>query len=82
MCVRLICAVGPSVFSAPVELALLRRRPAATIRYGSLVIDEDALGAAADGTHLQLTGTEFELLRYLARFPNRVHAKTNILDHV
>ncbi|MBL3685690.1 DNA-binding response regulator [Leucobacter zeae] len=58
------------------------RRPATTIRYGSLVIDEDALGAEVDGAHLQLTGTEFEFLRYLARFPNRVHSKANILDRV
>ncbi len=51
-----------------------RRRPAA--QRGEL------RGHAAPATPIELTATEFELLRYLMRNPKRVLSKAQILDRV
>jgi len=36
----------------------------------------------ADGLEVQLTGTEFRLLRYLMSHPDRVLSKARLTDHV
>ncbi len=67
---------------------LLRRSGAATARnesqlvVGDLVLDEDSHEVARGGTIINLTATEFELLRYLMRNPRRVLSKAQILDRV
>ncbi|QTX03727.1 response regulator transcription factor [Agromyces archimandritae] len=49
---------------------------------GDLVLDEDAYEVTRDGDEIDLTATEFELLRYLMRNPRRVLSKAQILDRV
>jgi two-component system, OmpR family, response regulator len=49
---------------------------------GDLVMDEDSHEVRRDGDAVQLTATEFELLRYLMRNPKRVLSKAQILDRV
>jgi two-component system OmpR family response regulator len=67
---------------------LLRRSGAATARnesqlvVGDLVLDEDSHEVSRGGTIINLTATEFELLRYLMRNPRRVLSKAQILDRV
>jgi two-component system, OmpR family, response regulator len=68
--------------------ALLRRSGAATGRsesllvVGDLTLDEDSHEVTRGGDPIQLTATEFELLRYLMRNPRRVLSKAQILDRV
>ena len=52
------------------------------LRVGDLVIDEDAHEVWRGGDAVELTVTEFELLRYLMRNPRRVLSKAQILDRV
>jgi two-component system OmpR family response regulator len=67
---------------------LLRRAGAGTSRpnsqlvVGDLVLDEDSHEVHRAGAQVQLTATEFELLRYLMRNPRRVLSKAQILDRV
>ncbi|HEV7623721.1 MAG TPA: response regulator transcription factor [Amnibacterium sp.] len=49
---------------------------------GDLVLDEDSHEVSRSGDAVELTATEFELLRYLMRNPRRVLSKTQILDRV
>ncbi len=49
---------------------------------GDLVLDEDSHEVSRGGQQVELTATEFELLRYLMRNPRRVLSKTQILDRV
>ena len=68
--------------------ALLRRSGASTGRseslrvVGDLTLDEDSHEVSRSGDPIQLTATEFELLRYLMRNPRRVLSKAQILDRV
>jgi two-component system OmpR family response regulator len=58
------------------------RGDATTLAVGDLVMDEDAREVTRGGDIVELTATEFELLRYLMRNPRRVLSKTQILDRV
>lgn len=49
---------------------------------GDLVLDEDSYEVHRGGIPVELTATEFELLRYLMRNPRRVLSKAQILDRV
>ena len=49
---------------------------------GDLVMDEDSHEVTRGGEPVNLTATEFELLRYLMRNPKRVLSKAQILDRV
>lgn len=65
--------------------ALVRRKQAKAqeaIIIGNLRILPDDRGAEADGTALDLTATEFELLHFLAVNRHRVLSRGAILDHV
>jgi two-component system OmpR family response regulator len=68
--------------------ALLRRTRAAdevadsVLTVGDLTLDEDSREVHRDGTPIDLTATEFELLRYLMRNARKVLSKTQILDRV
>ena len=67
--------------------AVLRRQGAAPVddgrlRYADLVLDEDAHEVTRAGVLLELTPTEFALLRYLMLNAGRVLSKSQILDHV
>ena len=68
--------------------ALLRRtgmtsvREDATITVGDLTMDEDSHEVRRGGDIIELTATEYELLRYLMRNAKRVLSKAQILDRV
>ncbi|GAA4003822.1 response regulator transcription factor [Allokutzneria multivorans] len=68
--------------------ALLRRTrvakaaDGAELVVGDLVLDEDSREVRRAGAQIELTATEFELLRYLMRNPKRVLSKAQILDRV
>jgi two-component system OmpR family response regulator len=68
--------------------ALLRRagmtasREDAVITVGDLVMDEDGHEVRRGGTLIDLTATEYELLRFLMRNARRVVSKAQILDRV
>ncbi|MET9426337.1 response regulator transcription factor [Streptomyces sp. NPDC003036] len=68
------------------RLRALTRRSGAARRsrlvVGDLVLDEDSREVSRGGQAIHLTGTEFELLRYLMRNPRRVLGKAQILDRV
>jgi len=67
---------------------LLRRagmtaaRSDAQLAVGDLTMDEDGREVRRGGELINLTATEFELLRYLMRNPKRVLSKAQILDRV
>ncbi len=68
--------------------ALMRRTAVVTddgasvLAVGDLTMDEDSHEVTRAGREIQLTATEFELLRYLMRNPKRVLSKAQILDRV
>lgn len=67
--------------------AILRRTSkdgalGSSISVGELLINEDAHEVTVKGTPVELSPTEYQLLRYLATNPNRVLTKAQILDHV
>jgi two-component system OmpR family response regulator len=61
---------------------IVESRQGQRLRVGDLVLDEDAREVHRGGTLVELTATEFELLRYLARNPRRVLSKAQILNQV
>ncbi|WP_371744011.1 response regulator transcription factor [Mycobacterium sp. DL592] len=68
--------------------ALLRRagvavsNDAAKVVVGDLVLDEDTREVTRGGDAINLTATEFEVLRYLMHNARRVVSKSQILDEV
>ena len=69
--------------------AIIRRTGHATaddgqsiLRVADLTLNEDSHEVMRDGTEIELTATEFELLRYLMRNERRVLSKAQILDRV
>jgi two-component system, OmpR family, response regulator len=69
--------------------ALIRRSsitlaasPDSRIVVGDLELDEESYEVRRAGTPVELTATEFELLRFLMRNPRRVLSKAQILDRV
>ena len=67
--------------------AVLRRtrggqEDGAVVRYADLELDEDAHEVMRGDRVIQLTPTEFNLLRYLLANAGRVVSKAQILDHV
>ena len=67
---------------------MLRRVGAATARddsvivVGDLKLDEDSREVTRGGKQIELTATEFEVLRYLMQNPRRVLSKQQILERV
>ena len=57
-------------------------QPEPVITVGDLSLDEDSYEVTRAGAAIDLTATEFELLRYLMRNPRRVLSKAQILDRV
>jgi two-component system OmpR family response regulator len=68
--------------------ALMRRSgahqtaTASILTVGDLTLNEDSHEVSRGGAPVNLTATEFELLRYLMRNPKRVLSKAQILDRV
>jgi two-component system OmpR family response regulator len=66
---------------------ILRRRGFAEqssgrLRFADLELDEDTFEVARNGRPIELTATEFRLLRYLMLNPRRVLTRAQLLDHV
>jgi two-component system OmpR family response regulator len=66
--------------------AILRRTsgelPGDVLRFGDLVLDEGRHEVSRGGVMLELTATEFNLLRFFMLNPRRVVSKGQILQHV
>jgi two-component system OmpR family response regulator len=69
--------------------ALIRRSTLAVadavdsvLTIGDLTLDEDSYEVHRAGVPIELTATEFELLRFLMRNPRRVLSRAQILDRV
>ena len=66
--------------------AILRRTiqedEEAVLETGPIVLDQDTHEVRVAGTPIELSPTEFKLLRYLMQNANRVLSKSQILDHV
>ena len=66
--------------------AILRRTggalPGDVLRYADLVLDEQRHEVFRGETRIELTGTEFSLLRYFLLNPRRVLSKAQILQNV
>jgi two-component system, OmpR family, response regulator len=52
------------------------------LRFSDLELDEDTLEVSRNGRGIELTATEFRLLRYLMLNPRRVLTRAQLLDHV
>ena len=52
------------------------------LRFGDLELDDDTREVFRDGASIDLTDTEYRLLRYLMSHPRRVLTRAQILDHV
>jgi two-component system OmpR family response regulator len=61
---------------------LTRSNSENVLAVADLTMDEDAREVRRDGDLIELTATEFELLRFLMRNPRRVLSKAQILDRV
>ncbi len=61
---------------------VLEQRSDHVVTVGDLTLDEDSRDVTRAGTSIELTATEFELLRYLMRNQRRVLSKAQILDRV
>jgi two-component system OmpR family response regulator len=53
-----------------------------TLTFGDLELDEDTHEVTRAGRPIELTATEYRLLRYLMLNPRRVLTRAQILDHV
>jgi len=50
--------------------------------FEDLELDDDAHEVVRNGSHIELTATEYRLLRYLMLNPRRVLTRTQLLEHV
>mgnify|MGYP003499265931 FL=1 len=73
---------GPAEFEARIRLLLSSNDPDGLIQAGGIVIDEAAYSARLGEQPLDLTYTEFELLKYLVMHPGRVFSREHLLADV
>jgi DNA-binding response OmpR family regulator len=76
---------GPAEVDARIRLAMTPTEQSGAdnlIHSGSIVIDEAGYSAKLNGQQLDLTYTEFELLKYLAQHPGRVFSRQQLLSDV
>ncbi len=86
---------GDDYMTKPFSLAELSARVSSILRrsgaapekpsrmvFGDLILDEDTHEVVRTGRQIELTATEFKLLRYLMMNSKRVVSKSQILDHV
>jgi len=81
----LLSTAGPAEVDVRIRLATTPTEPAEDdqlIHTGSIVIDEAGYSAKLNGRQLDLTYTEFELLKYLAQHPGRVFSRQQLLSDV
>ncbi|HVV74987.1 MAG TPA: response regulator transcription factor [Mycobacteriales bacterium] len=58
------------------------RKPTPVLRYGDMQLDDDSHEVLKAGQPVELSPTEYKLLRYFMQNPQRVLSKAQILDHV
>ncbi|WP_341393352.1 winged helix-turn-helix transcriptional regulator [Arthrobacter sp. G119Y2] len=80
-------SAGPAELEARLRLMTARANSssaaaATEIRASGVVIDEASYTARVNGTALNLTYKEFELLKYLAQHPGRVFTRDQLLHEV
>ncbi len=68
--------------TGPAEAGRARREPVRGLVLGDLVLDEQAHEVTRAGEPVELSPTEFALLRYLMQHPRQVLSKAQILDAV
>lgn len=76
---------SPREVIARVNAALRRRSPqlkSAQIKFGTLCIDPDTHQVLVGDAALVMSPTEFRLLHFLMRHPQRVHTRSQLLDAV
>ncbi len=81
----LLATAGPAELDIRLRLAMTPAEAPHSeqlIQTGSIVIDEAGYSAKLNGQQLDLTYTEFELLKYLAQHPGRVFSRQQLLSDV
>ncbi len=78
---------GLEELAARIRTVLRRTRPGAAepgpvLVFGDIELDQDAYEVRRSGHLVELSPTEFRLLRYLMLNPGRVLTRAQILDHV
>ena len=76
---------GLEELAARVRTVLRRTRPAPVdpvLAFADLTLDQDTYEVRRDGQLIELSPTEFRLLRYLMLNPGRVLTRAQLLDHV
>ena len=73
---------GPAEFDARIKLLMATASSGNVLSAGPVIIDEDAYVATVGGQQLDLTYTEFELLKYLVAHPGRVLTREQLLSEV
>lgn len=77
-----LVTAGPAELEARIRLLLGNNPAEGLISAGGITIDEQAYSAVLDGHPLDLTYTEFELLKYLVQHPGRVFSREHLLADV
>lgn len=75
-------SADPAEVDARIRMLLLTGPSSSQIVSGPVVIDESAYTATVGRRHLDLTYTEFELLKYLVAHPGRVLSRELLLREV
>jgi DNA-binding response OmpR family regulator len=81
----LLATAGPAEVDIRIRLAMTPAHTSGVdplIQTGNITIDEAGYSAKLNGTQLDLTYTEFELLKYLAQHPGRVFSRQQLLSDV
>ncbi|MEE9964189.1 MAG: response regulator transcription factor [Propionicimonas sp.] len=73
---------GPAEFEARIRLLATSAASDGLISSGGIVIDDAAYSVVLEGEPLDLTYTEFELLKYLVQHPGRVFSREHLLADV
>jgi two-component system phosphate regulon response regulator PhoB len=76
---------SPRELNARIKAVLRRRAPQMTddvVQIGELCLDPASHRITGNGQPLELGPTEFRLLHFLMTHPERVHSRTQLLDHV
>lgn len=77
-----LAEASPGEVEARLRMAMRTEQASGRIECGPLVVDESAYTASVGGHALELTYTEFELLKYLAMHPGRVLTRETLLSEV
>ena len=75
-------SASPVELDARVRLLVSASVGEGVVSVGGITIDESAYHASLQGRQLDLTYTEFELLKYLVQHPGRVFSREQLLSDV